>query len=169
VIVLVAVLAGSSDDEVAAEGSIDGIVLQELAETPHAEARSWVDNNRHFLMGMRDPVGALGFVNEMYSAGAVDVQVVGIEGSPMRQLAGTLVVELPPSAEEREAVMAVCTRATTMVDGVMPIAVGAQVRQGERYLRIELSDPDRGRSQAGTLHDSLEGAHKFISREKRGL
>lgn len=125
-------------DEVPVFEDIDEQCEWELTQ-PHAEARAWVNGRGHIVTGMRDPGAAVGFVNQLYRAGATRVAVTRLQGSGLQQTSGTFVVELPATGQD--AVLAAAERAVQLDGPTEPIAEHGYTEAGERYLRVVFAGP----------------------------
>jgi len=120
--------------------SVDEVCQRELEERGrHAEARAWIADPRHLVLGLADPSSAVGLVNVLYGGGATQVEVTRLQGSRLQQTSGTIVAAFPPS--HRADVLAAANRGLGIGERLIPNAPGAVVEQGERYLRITLQPP----------------------------
>lgn len=133
------------DEEGPPREIVDAEAAVELASADRAEARAWLASPSNTLMGV-DPGRAAGLVDALYRAGAVDVQVVGVEANVLAGYAPRLLATLPEDDDDE--VVEAARAAVGLDDGARPVGRDVAVRRGDRYLRVILYEkPARARGK----------------------
>ena len=100
-----------------------------LAEPDKAEARKWLQSDSHILFE-GDKVTAAKLVDDLYSAGANPVWVIGISEFGGSQIAAAFVAVLPSDSAARKRVFAVEYDFQIMMDGE------PSKDDGQKYLHL---------------------------------
>lgn len=82
------------------------IVGESIREGDHHEALAWLGDANH-MMFKGDKQVAADLTQKLLDAGAVSVEIIGVEKIESREIADVLAVTLPPKGPKRTAVFAV--------------------------------------------------------------
>jgi hypothetical protein len=95
-----------SKDEKSEAQEQDKQIAEWLAEPDKAEARKWLESDSHVLFE-GDKETAVKLANDLYSAGAKEVWIIGISQMGNSEIAAAFVAVLPDDATARKRVFAI--------------------------------------------------------------